>query len=171
MDDGARWDAVEEAVELLREREYAAAERALDAVIAADPDNPYAWHFLGVLRFEQGQFSDSAQGYREALRCAPKYLGAAIGLGHALRMLGRLEEAVRAGERAIDLARETEASPNDGDAHWLLALCFAQLAKPDLAIRHAEAFIASHPELEAKAEADALLETLRGKARPLRSVN
>ncbi len=171
MDDGARWDAVEEAVELLREREYAQAQRVLDAVLARDPENPYAWHFAAVLRFERGQFAEAAQDYREALRWAPRYLGAAVGLGHALRMLGRLEEALRAGERAIELARETETSVNDGDAHWLLALCYSQLGKPDLAIRHAEAFVASNPELEARAEAEALLETLRGKARPLRSVN
>lgn len=171
MDDGARWEAVEEAVELLREREYTAAERELDRVIESDPGNAYAWHFAGVLHFERGEFQQAVESYREALRCSPKYLGAAVGVGHSLRMLDRLDEAIRAGEHAVQLARELETSANDGDAHWLLALCYAQKGKVDLAIRHAEAFLGSHPELEAQGDAEALLQTLRGKARPLKSVN
>lgn len=84
-DDQSRWDAVDEAAELLREREFNAALRELDAVLKADPDNQYAWNFLGILFFERGDFEESAASYREALKRSPKYLGAAIGMGHADR--------------------------------------------------------------------------------------
>lgn len=173
MDDAARWDAVEEAIELLREGEFDAAQRALDAVLKEDPQNQYAWYYTGTAQFERGQFAEAAVAYREALRFAPKYLGAAIGLGHSLRLAGRPEEAITAGMIALDIARtrEFDATNNDTDAHWLLALTYAQLNKPDLAIRHAEAFLLGNPELEAQAEAKALIDSLRGQARPLKSVN
>jgi tetratricopeptide (TPR) repeat protein len=170
-DENARWDAVEEAVELLREGLLSDAERALDAVLKRDPDNHYAWHYVGVLHFERGAFVEASSAYREALRRAPRYLGAAVGLGHSLRMAGRLDEAIRAALEALEIARARGDDSEDGDVHWLLALCYAQKNKPDLAIRHAEMFLASNPELEAQAEAQALIETLRGKARPLKSVN
>lgn len=173
MDDASRWDAVEEAVELLREGELESAQQALDGVLKEDPQNQYAWYYTGTVQFERGQFIDASVSYREALRFAPKYLAAAVGLGHALRLAGRAEEAVTAGMIALDIARtrEVDATTTDSDAHWLLALAYAQLNKPDLAIRHAEAFLLGNPELEAQAEAKALLDSLRGQARPLKSVN
>jgi hypothetical protein len=49
----------------------------------------------------------------------------------------------------------------------------AYAAKNDYAraIRHVEAFIKSNPEVEAKYEAEALLQTLQGKASPLKPVD
>jgi len=170
-DDRSRWDAVEEAVELLRECEYDAATRELDAVLKSDPDNHYAWNFLGVIFFERGQFEEAAASYREALLRAPRYLGAAIGLGHAQRMAGKIDDAIQSAHLALTIARSAEQPSEDGDAHWLLALCYVQKNKPELAIRHAEAFLESHPEFEAQADAKVLLDTLRGKAKPLRPVN
>lgn len=171
MDDSLRWDAVEEAVELLREREYNAASAELDLVLKNDPNNHYAWNYSGVLHFERGEFIEAAESYKEALRLSPVYLGAAVGLGHSLRMAGKIDEAIRAAEKALEIARQREASAEDGDAHWVLALCYSQKNKPDLAIRHAEMFLASNPEFEAQGDAKALIDTLRGQAKPLKSVN
>lgn len=171
MDDSARWDAVEEAAELLREREFNAAAKELDAVLRADPENAYAWNFTGVLLFERGEFEEATAAYKEAVRLSPRYLGAALGLGHSLRMAGRIDDAIRAGEGALVIVRASQASAEDGDAHWLLALCYSQKSKPDLAVRHAEAFLATNPELEAQADAKALIDTLRGQTRALKSVN
>ncbi len=171
MDDSSRWDAVEEAAELLREREFNAAALQLDGVLKMDPSNHYAWNFTGVLLFERGEFEEAAAAYREALTLSPRYLGAALGLGHSLRIAERIDDAIRAGELALTIVRGGDALAEDGDAHWLLALCYSQKNKPDLAIRHAEAFLASNPELEAQADAKALIDTLRGRARPLKSVD
>ncbi|MDP3275873.1 MAG: tetratricopeptide repeat protein [Deltaproteobacteria bacterium] len=170
MEDHRHWDAVEEAVELLRERDYSLAESALDDALKADSDNPYAWFYLGVVHFEQGQHDKSAIAYGEALKRSPNYLGAAVGLGHCMRLLGRHDDALRAGQLALDIARNN-GTTEDGDAHWLIALTFAAKKDATRAIRHAELFLASRPELEAQADAEAMIQSLREKARHLHSVS
>lgn len=170
MDDGSRWDAVEEATELLREKDFAGAERELDAVLRRDPANPYAWHFLGAVHFEQSQFDKSLAAYREAVRLSPRYFGAILGVAHSLRLLGKLDDAISITEKLLKLLRD-ETTKEDGDAHWLLALAYAAKGKVDQAIRHAEHYLMTHPELEARGDAEALLQSLRLKARPLKAVD
>jgi tetratricopeptide (TPR) repeat protein len=160
----ARWDAVEEAAELLREGDREAAMRELRAVLDRDPENPYAHYFLAAAHFEAGDFEAARQAYEAALAHAPAYLGAVVGLGHALRMLGRHAEAIRAGERALAMSHEPQGDP---DAHFLLGLTYAARGDKAKALRHVEAFLASNPEVEARYEAEALRQTLQGKAKPL----
>lgn len=163
----AQWDAVNEAVEMMREGDHDGALRELGAAIDRDPTNAYAHFFVGAVHYEREDFEPARRAYEEALKHAPDYLGAIVGLGHALRNLGRLDEALRTGERALQASEEH----NDPDAHFLLALVHAARNEPARAIPHIEAFIASRPEVEARYEAEALLQTLQGKARPLEPVD
>src|SRR5262245_22971443 len=78
--DAARWDAVEEATELLREERFVEAMLALRNVIQADPKNPYAYSFLGTALFDAGQREAARDAYRAAIALAPNYLGARVGL-------------------------------------------------------------------------------------------
>ncbi len=161
----AHWDAVDEAVELMREGDRDGALRELEAAIARDPANPYAHFFTGAVRYEKEDFEAARAAYEQALRHAPGYLGAWVGLGHSLRNLGRLDEALRAGERALALS-----DARDADAHFLLGLTYAARNDHHRAIEHIQAFIATRPETEALYEAEALLQTLQGKAGPLKPV-
>lgn len=162
--DAARWDAVDEATELLREGEFERAMRELRAVLDRDPGNAYAHYFLGAAHFERGEFELARAAYEAALSYAPDYLGALIGLGHSLRMLGRLDEAVRVGERALSKGSDPKGDP---DAHYLLGLVHAQRGDVRLALRHLQAFVDSNPEFEVKQEAEAMIQALSGKAKPL----
>jgi tetratricopeptide (TPR) repeat protein len=162
-----QWDDVDEAVELLREREYDDALASLRAALDRDPRNPYAHHFMGAAHFELGDFESARDAYEKALSFAPDYLGSAVGLGHALRMMGRLDEAQRAGERALAMAGK---GAKDGDVHYLLGLVFAARGEAKKAIAHLESFLESNPELEARYDAQAMLDTLRGKAKKLEPV-
>lgn len=158
----AQWDAVEEAVECLREGDRDAALRELETVLASDPGNPYAHFFTAAVHYEREDFDAARGAYERALEYAPGYLGAWVGLGHTLRNLGRLDDALRAGQKALSLG-----DPDDPDAHFLLGVTYAGRNDPERAIPHIQVFIASHPEAEALYEAEALLQTLQGKARPL----
>jgi cytochrome c-type biogenesis protein CcmH/NrfG len=156
-----RWTAAEEAGELLREGEHEAAVAEAERVLAADPENEYAWYFLGAARFEQGQLTKALRAYVEALRRAPAYVGAMVGAGHTLRLLGRYDEAIRMGKQVLFRA------PEDPDALHLLGL--AHFARGDAAAarEYLERFLATRPELEVAQEVQGILQTLRGEVVPL----
>src|SRR3954464_5226292 len=99
--DRAYWDAVEEATELLQERSYPAALLALRDVIKAQPNNPYAYHYLGVAFFETKQLEPARDAYRAAITLSPDYLGARVSLSHVLRMLGDVPGALAQAKEAL----------------------------------------------------------------------
>lgn len=163
-DDGARWDAVVEATELLRDGEWADAERELHAVLDRDPANAYAKHYLGQAREMAGDTDGAHKAFVEAERLSPTYLGAVLGVGRTLRALGRLDESARTLERALALRAE------DPDALYLLGLVHSERGDRKRAIECLERFIATRPEVEAKFDAEALVTALKGKAGRLESV-
>src|SRR5262249_51090467 len=110
------------------------------------------------------EFEAARVAYQAAVDHAPGYLGAAIGLGHALRMLDRLEDAQRVGERALAMAGGAAGDP---DAHYLLGLVHAQRGETRPALRHLGAFLDSNRAAGARPEVEALVQALAGKATPL----
>jgi cytochrome c-type biogenesis protein CcmH/NrfG len=156
-----RWAAAEEAAELLAEGDHAAAAAEAERVLAADPDNEYAWYFLGAARFEQGQLPKALRAYVEALRRAPAYVGAMLGAGHTLRLLGRHDEAIRMGKQVLLRA------PEDGDALHLLGLVHFARGDTAAARDYLERFLATRPELEVAHEVQGLVQALRGEVVPL----
>src|SRR5690606_17424529 len=115
-DDDARWDAVDEGIELLREGSLDAAVAELERVILEDPKNEHAYHFLGATHFEREDFERALKAYLTALELTPKHVGAMVGAGHALRMMGRTDEALRIARHARDLKAE------DPDVVYLLGV-------------------------------------------------
>jgi len=162
MDHGDRWDAAQEGAELLREGDTESAAEELERLVTRQPDNEYAYFFLGVARYELGEYGAALRAYVRALELAPRYLGAMIHLGHALRMIGRHDEAIR-------LARQVMAqSPDDPDAFHLLGLAHLGRGDRAAAVGYLEQFLLTCPEAEAALEVEGLLETLRNNVIPLR---
>src|SRR5436309_1204606 len=83
----AKWDAVVEATELLHEERFHEALVELRSVLRSDPQNHYAFYFLGVALYESGELEAARDAYRACLRLAPQHLGARVGLTHVLRAL------------------------------------------------------------------------------------
>jgi tetratricopeptide (TPR) repeat protein len=152
--DAAHWAEVDEATELLHEERYREALFALRDVIKRDPQNPYAFYFLGVGLFEMGEMEPARDAYRACLRIAPKHLGARIALTHILRQLGDLRGALKEGMVALTQA------PADADA--LHAIGLVHLARGDdaAARRYFEAFLTASPELEVAMEVRGILDGL-----------
>src|SRR5690349_5128275 len=98
--DAKRWEAVEEATELLHEERFREALVELRGALKKDPQNPYAYYFLGVGLFEIGELEPARDAYRATLRLAPTHLGARVALTHVLRQLGDLREALKEGTQA-----------------------------------------------------------------------
>jgi cytochrome c-type biogenesis protein CcmH/NrfG len=156
--DGAKWDAAQEGAELLREGEVEAAIRDLETVIAKDPQNEYAYYFLGSAHFEKSHFDKAMKAYLKALEIAPQYLGAMASLGHTLRMLGRHQEAIRVARQILARA------PDDGDALYLLGLAHYARGERAAAQEYLSRFLQTKPEVEVANEVQGLLQILSGDA-------
>jgi cytochrome c-type biogenesis protein CcmH/NrfG len=154
--DAAHWAAVEEATELLHEERYKEALEALRDVIRADPENPYAFFFLGQAFYEAGELQPSRDAYRAVLRLAPEHLGARVALTHVLRKLGEIRDAVTEGLVAL------EQAPTDGEVLYALGLAYLARGDNVAARRYLEAFLHSKPELETRLEVEGLLQTMDG---------
>ncbi len=157
-DDKAYWDAVEEATELLNEERFHEALVALRAIIKNAPQNPYAYHFLGVALYEVGELEPARDAYRAALRLAPTHLGARVALSHVLRQLGDPKEAIKEGSIALT------QSPTDPDALHAVGLAYLERGDDKAARKYLEAFLATKPEFEVGVEVRAVLARLAQEA-------
>lgn len=154
--DAEHWAAVEEATELLHEERFHEALQVLRDVIRADPENPYAFFFLGQALYEVGELQPARDAYRAALRLAPTHLGARVALIHVLRKLGEVRDAVSEGLVAL------EQAPTDGDVLYALGLAYLARGDDIAARRHLEAFLRANPELETRIEVEGLLAAMAG---------
>jgi tetratricopeptide (TPR) repeat protein len=152
--DGAAWDAVEEATELLQEHDYPAALLALRDVIKAHPNNAYAFHYLGVAFFETKNLEAARDAYRAALRLSPDYLGARVALSHVLRGLNDAEGALREANEAL------RRFPKDGEALHAAGLANAAKGNRKAARQELEGYLDRSPELESANEVRQILEML-----------
>lgn len=150
----AHWDAVEEAADWLEVGELDKARALLEVIESTQPHNEYAHYFLGNIAFEQGDHARALNHYVKALACKPDYHGALIASGHTLRVMGKYDTAIRVGQQAL------LQHPDDQDALFLLGLsCFARGDAADAAA-YLVRFLATKPELEARLEAQGVLEAI-----------
>jgi tetratricopeptide (TPR) repeat protein len=154
------WDAAQDGAELVSEGEYASAVRVLTELLGVQPENEYAYYYLGCAHYELEQFDKALKCYVKALELVPTYLGAMVHAGHTLRMLGRYPEAIR-------LAHEVLARlPGDSDALYLIGA--ASFARGDNAQAkdYLERFLHTNPELEIATEVEGMLQVIRDKLGP-----
>ena len=86
------------------------AKRLYEQILAGDPENASAWHFLGVLQHQCGH-SEVAAGYiAKAIELDPDYADACNNLGNIYRETDHYDEALRAYQQAVAIA------PNHADA-------------------------------------------------------
>ena len=155
-----RWEAASEAAELLAEGDYDGAIAFAQSVLEKDPRNEYAYFFLGCAYFEKDDAAKSMKAFVSALDIAPEYFGAMVHLGHALRVLGRHDEALRVGRQVL------AKLPDDPDGlHLMGAVHFARGDRTQ-ATMFLERFIATRPEIEVAMEVEGMLQTLRGEVIP-----
>ena len=94
-------DLLREAISLHRQDNLNAAEPLYQQILAAEPRQPDALHFLGVLRHQQGRSEEAIDLLREALDVAPGYVDAWNNLGNIQKENGRIEAAEAAYRKAL----------------------------------------------------------------------
>jgi tetratricopeptide (TPR) repeat protein len=154
------WEAAQEGAELIAEGDPERARVALEALARAQPENEYAYFFLGAAHYELGRFDKALAAYVKALEIAPGYAGAMINTGHTLRMLGRYEQAIRMGQQV--LARDE----HDPDALFLLGAAHFAQGDGAEAEHYLNRLLETRPGPELQTEISSMLEALRGSAVP-----
>jgi len=154
------WEAAEEGMELLHAGEIDRAVNELLRVARQDPDNEYAFHFLGHAYFEKEAYPEALKSYIEALRLAPEYVGAMIGAGQTLRMMGEYDRAIRMGKRVL------QKDQDDADALFLVGAAHFQKGENQAAKRYLERYLETGPELEVALEVEGMLQVVRGEVLP-----
>jgi tetratricopeptide (TPR) repeat protein len=135
--DGARFAY---ATALFHQQKAAEALPHVERLLALDPESVAYRNLLAACLSLTGDFNRVIETNDGLLAEFPQQAAIWLNQGHALRAVGRREDAVRAYRRALDLA------PNLGDAYWSLAnlkveplsqrdeaTIEAQLGRPDLA--------------------------------------
>jgi protein O-GlcNAc transferase len=106
-----RQEQLQQAIQFHQAGRLAEAERLYALVLASDPANFTATHFLGVIRFQQGRSSEAIALIGAALRINPGSAGALTNYGLALKAEGRLPEALASFDKSI------AAKPDDPESH------------------------------------------------------
>ncbi len=115
----------------------AEAERTYRTVLALDPRNIQALHFLGILRNQLGDLPGAVELIRKASTLIPRSADLHADLGELLRRSGDLDEAAREFTATLSLdPRHVAARRNLGltrlaqSRHGEAAACFAQVIGP-----------------------------------------
>ena len=108
----ARYDYAET---LIKRQKHRAAAEQVDQLLAIDPTNAAYCTLAATAAVGLGQNEQALGIYRTMLEQAPASWDVPLWMGHALKTIGRVPEAIES-YRAAALAR-----PNFGDAYWSLA--------------------------------------------------
>ncbi len=106
----------------------AEAEEVCRRVLQSAPEDPQAWHLLGMIDLRGGRYAEAEARYRRAIAARSDYAEAHVDLGALLAMQGRLDEAIEALRRALTLA------PGSADAHHHLGGIHFRLGRRDEAV-------------------------------------
>lgn len=110
---------VNQAVILLRQKQYADAEALLMKALDINASNPYAFNLLGIALREQGKFADAKAAYASALAIDPNYAKAHFNLGVLADLYQQdLPVALSHYERYQAL----QSKPDPAVANWIVDL-------------------------------------------------
>lgn len=160
LEANAQWDAAQDGAELIADGQVDEAIAVLQRLIAESPQNRYAYFYLGAAHYEQSTYAKALAAYVKALELAQDYLGAMVGAGHTLRMLGRHQEAIRMAQQVLIRA------PNDPDAFFLIGTCCFSRGDDAKAMDYLNRFLQTNPEIEVATEVEGMLQVLRNKIAP-----
>jgi predicted Zn-dependent protease len=124
------------------------AQREIDALIAAQPGNPYFWELKGQAMLESGRARESIAPLRKAVAMAPGQPLIRAMLGHALVSTGDPKDADAAIRELVTVTQRDQDSP---DAFQYLARAYAAKGNDAMAaLSAAQGYALSGQQEEAK---------------------
>jgi len=133
---------LDEAIELMQKREYAASIPKLRQAEEMQPGGAAVHTNLGIALLHNGQTAEAIWECRKAIELSPEYVEAYANLGASLAQTGRPEEAIPYLEKAI------AAKPDDAEVNTNLGLALAMSGKIDQGIPYLEKALAAHQDFE-----------------------
>jgi protein O-GlcNAc transferase len=131
---------LDQAADLQRRGELAAAESLYLQLIAARPDHFDALQMLGFLRYRQGRFLEALSSMGAALKANPASPTALLNYAVMLDTLGRREEALAYYDKALAI------KPDYADALFNRGIVLRQLRRPAEALLSFERVLAIRPD-------------------------
>ncbi len=111
---------------------FADAEVAARRLTELAPDRGGSWHVLGDIQSSGSSLPDAPDSYRKGLTVQPDNVQLHVGLGHALRSLGKAEDATAAFRAAL------KRKPEYGEAYWALSdMKTVRFEEADIELMHA----------------------------------
>jgi tetratricopeptide (TPR) repeat protein len=99
------------AVEHKRAGRFYAAEAIISQILGEFPEQPAASHLLGLIRFQQGRAAEAAALMERSIAHSAATAAYHYNICEVYRVLGRYDEALAAGRRAVS------STPEDPDCH------------------------------------------------------
>ena len=103
------------AVALVREQKLEQGLAEVQKLLAVEPENANFLTLKGTVLVRMGKHPEAMRIYERVLKDYPNQARAQMNFGHTLKTVGRLEDAVAAYRKCIEL------SPSIGEAYWNLA--------------------------------------------------
>jgi len=128
LKDSLQQNILHQAISLHQSGQLSQAETLYRKILAAEPDNPEALHFSGVLAHQMGKGQSAVELIRKALKCKPDYIEAFYNLGRILLFQGKSKEAASIYRQLIIM------KPDDAQVHNNLGIALKNQGKPDEAI-------------------------------------
>ncbi|HEY1562771.1 MAG TPA: M48 family metalloprotease [Caulobacteraceae bacterium] len=104
------------AIALYKENETDQAVKAIDALIAEQPNDPYLWELKGQVLFEAGRAKDAVPAHRKSVELKPDAPLLRINLGQALLALNDPKQV----DAAIDQVKQALSVEPDNALGWQL---------------------------------------------------
>ena len=133
-------DALEIAIELHKRGNIEEAVTIYGDVLEADPDNPNAFHYLGIARHQLGESDAAIELLQRSLELAPGNVNAINNLGNMYRETGMLERAEECYREVLELA------PRHADTLVNMAVSLRGLKKTDEALAAVKEAIEINPK-------------------------
>jgi len=120
-------DVAEQAQKLFAQRKFDDAAAKYQVILNTYPDSLYALSNLGVVRFQQGNYSSAEKALRRAVDLAPQDAFSHTILGISLYQQGKYDQAITILQRAIAL------DPKDPKTRNYLGISLSQLGRQESA--------------------------------------
>ena len=122
-------EALEKLARLEQENKLAEADDLANRMLAAMPEHPHILHLAGIVAYRNGRVEQALERMEKAEAISPDMALYPRNMCEVYRGAGRLEDALRAGKRAVELA------PNDLRAYFNLALIHYERLELDESVR------------------------------------